>query len=167
MQSSFVKFIVAVAYQVLVIIIIVLSKTFVITSGTRIQLKATPQINNSYLRGDYVHLKYDDISVMDYTLLDGQKVKNGQSVYVVLKKLTKYWIPKKIQLKRPSYKEVFIKGKVDTRELRIIYGIEDYFIPQGKFHNGLFKREFSAKVVVDQNGNAVVTSILVDNKPWP
>ncbi len=53
-------------------------------------------------------------------------------------------------------------------ELTIVYGIEDYFIPEGTGRNIPFSRHvMSAEVAIDGNGRAVLKRILMEGKPWP
>jgi uncharacterized membrane-anchored protein len=50
----------------------------------------------------------------------------------------------------------------------VVYGIEEYFIPEGKGRDFRFGNKMaSARIVVDDNGNAVLKGIIVDGKPWP
>jgi uncharacterized membrane-anchored protein len=52
--------------------------------------------------------------------------------------------------------------------LKIEYGIEQYFIPEGKGQTMNFmNKNVDAHVVVDKDGNSVLKQIYVDNKVWP
>ena len=113
-------------------------------------------------------------------------VRDGDKVYVVLTKKGKFWEVKKLQKIKPKQRgEMFIKGivvhggipeSVSERRRRIFirknltikYGIENYFIPEGRGVDYRFRRGRNhAKVSVDDDGNAVIAQIYVDGNPWP
>jgi uncharacterized membrane-anchored protein len=77
-----------------------------------------------------------------------------------------------IQKTKPTDEgKIFIRGKVSSsygKRIHIIYGIEDYFIPEGAGQGFTFwRQEAAARVSVDENGNAVLKQVYVNNKPWP
>lgn len=178
------KFILAIALQVIIIFAIILFKVSILTGGTEVMLKIEPIDPRSPLRGDYVTFQYN-ISNLDAYLARGQRIRNGDTVYVVLRQSGKYWIAQDIQKTKPAGNKVFIRGRiasggterrVDTFSIQrfgasrfhIVYGIEEYFIPEGKGRGFTFwNKEVAARVVVDENGNAVLKQIFVDDKPWP
>jgi uncharacterized membrane-anchored protein len=52
--------------------------------------------------------------------------------------------------------------------LHIVYGIEEYFIPEGQGRNFSFwNKEAAARVAVDENCNAALKQIYIDGEPWP
>ena len=179
------KFILAIALQVLIIFTIIIFKLSVLTGGTDILLKIEPVDPRDPLRGDYAAFQYSDISNIDPYISGGQQMSNGDTVYVVLDRNGKYWAARSIQKTKPSGENVFLKGKIasggtesqsdilsglgfgDSRIL-VVYGIEEYFIPEGAGRGFSFwNKEAAAGVVVDENGNAVLKQIYVDDKPWP
>ena len=106
-------------------------------------------------------------------------------VYVVLAQSGAYWSAQHVQKTKPLDASTFIKGTVasggvDTEfnvfqnqrfgssRIHIIYGVEDYFIPEGKGRGfGFGNKDVAARVVVDENGNAVLKQLYIDGKPWP
>jgi uncharacterized membrane-anchored protein len=179
------KFILAIALQILIIFGIVIFKMAVLTSGTEILLKIEPVDPTDWLRGDYVTFQYK-ISNLDSYLFSNEQIKNGDTVYVILHQSRKYWTAQKVQKTKPSTDDqIFIKGKVangglesqadlfpqqrfSNSRIYIVYGIEEYYIPEGKGREFSFlDKESFAKVSVDENGNAVLKQIYVDNKSWP
>jgi uncharacterized membrane-anchored protein len=174
------KFIFAVGLQAAIILAIVIFKLSVLASGTEILLRIAPVDPRDMLRGDYVTFQYRDISNISggnfYT-----SVKAGDTVHVILQRQGKYWIPSIVQQAKPGGDNlVFIKGKVASvsggseknlfykSTVHIQYGLEQYFIPEGKGQRlGSFGSEAVAKVAVDDNGNAVIKNILVNGKIWP
>lgn len=180
------KFILAIALQLVIIFAIIIFKVSVLTGGTDIILKIQPVDPTSPLRGDYVSFQYD-ISRLDSYLFNGVLIRNGDSVYVTLVQRGKYWTAQRVQKSMPSVKEnqIFIKGKVAsggltegqlsptgrqkyTYSVDVAYGIEEYFIPEGKGRNFSFwNKEAIAKVAVDENGNSALKQIYIDGKLWP
>jgi len=57
-----------------------------------------------------------------------------------------------------------------SRNLHIAYGIEDYFVPEGK-GSSLSLRNTSqnnyARVAVNADGTAILKQLYIDDKPWP
>ncbi|HMO78735.1 MAG TPA: GDYXXLXY domain-containing protein [Candidatus Paceibacterota bacterium] len=189
------KFIIAIVLQVLIILVIIIFKISVLTGGTSILLKIAPVDPRDPLRGDYVTFAYDISTISAYSHdlnlnnpsspsirlepknSDDKFIKNGQTIYVVLRKGSKYWYVQKSQSQKPTNDEIFIKGVVQNvsgginsfdKTISVKYGIEEYFIPEGKGINfNFWDRDASARVVVDKDGNAVLRQIYIDDKPWP
>jgi len=179
------KFILAIVLQILIIFGIIIFKMIVLTGGTEVLLKIEPVDPRDPFRGDYVTFRYD-ISNLDFYLFSNKQIKNGDTVYVILQKDKKYWTAQTVQKTKPTAEnQIFIKGKVvsggsmsqaetfshqrfSRPDLHVIYGIEEYYIPEGKARGFSFwNKEVVAKVSVDENGNAVLKQIYVDNKVWP
>lgn len=183
MSTKQIKFIIAAAAQTVLILGIIAFKLAVLSGGNDVLLKIKPVDPRDMLRGDYVTFQYDISDVSSYYA--GKNIMNGDSVYVVLSQSGKYWSVKKVQKTRPAENELFIKGKVESgglpspsdtfayrdsnaSEIHIVYGVEQYFIPEGKGRNFSFAgKEAVAQVVVDGNGNAALKQIYVNDKPWP
>lgn len=191
MMTKQTKFILAIALQVAIILTIIIFKLSVLIDGTEVLLRIMPVDPRDLLRGDYVTFQYD-ISNLDYFYNNGQEIKNGDTVYVVLRQNGKYWIAQNVQKTKPTGDKLFIKGKVERVDfenqfdpfyissslmyqnfsnfrIHVIYGIEQYFIPEGKGRNFNFRnnKEIAALVAIDDNGNAVLKKIYIDDKPWP
>lgn len=178
------KFILAIALQVVIIFAIIIFKLSVLTGGTEVMLRIAPIDPRDLLRGDYATFQYD-ISNLDSYYSRGEQIRNGDNVYVVLRQFGKYWTAQSVQKTKPTGSELFIKGKVESggmesqtdqfsyqrfggSRLHIVYGIEQYFIPEGKGQNFNFRnKEAAAMVAIDNSGNAALKKIYVDDKPWP
>lgn len=184
-MTKLTKFILAIAIQVAIIFAIIIFKLSILTGGTEILLRIAPVDPTSPLRGDYATFQYD-ISNLDSYLLNGQQVRNGDTVYVVLYQSGKFWIAESVQITKPiNSNQIFIKGKVasggsasksdifpyqpyGSTRIYVVYGVEEYFIPEGKGRNFSFgNKETAASVAVDENGNAALKRIYVNDKPWP
>jgi len=162
------KFIAAITLQVIIVFAIIISKLSVLSGGTDILLRIEPVDPRDMLRGDYATFQYSNVSNV---FSDNQQIKNGDTVYVTLEQSGNYWIAKDVQKTKPFGGEIALKGKVASSNgsgIHIVYGIEQYFIPEGKGQGfSFFNKEAAAKVVVDENGNGVLKQIYVDDKPWP
>lgn len=175
------KFILSIALQSMILIAIIVFKVSVISSGMDILLKIEPVDPRDMLRGDYATFQYSNVSNINSYNTGAQQIRNEDTVYVVLQQRGKYWTKNRIQKTKPAGGEIFIKGKVDSGgaedlanessrnyRLHIIYGIEQYFIPEGKGQGFNFQnKDAFARVAVDKNGNAVLKKIYIDDKPWP
>lgn len=168
------KFILAIVSQLIIILFIVIFKASILSSGIEVMLKVAPIDPRDMLRGDYITFQYDisNIDIRNFYLSD-LEINNGETVYVILGKYGKYWTVSGIQKKKPSGENIiFIKGIVSRSRgssLHIIYGIEDYFIPEGKgasFNFWNARDEVFTKVVVNKSGNAVLKEFYVNDKSW-
>lgn len=178
------KIIAAIALQFVIILSIIIFKLTILVGGTEILLKIAPVDPRSPLRGDYVTFQYD-ISNLDRLLLTGS-LKNGDTIYVTLIKNRSYWVAQRASTKKPIEKNiVFIKGKVinggvagksnlyplrapNSSRIQVIYGSEEYFIPEGKGQGFSFVgKEVTASLAVDDEGNSTLKKVFVDGDPWP
>lgn len=175
------RFIIAIIVQLGIIFGIIIFKIAVLTSGTDILLRITnvlfegTQVNNKdllKLRGEYLTFSYE-ISNLSFDLFIYSPIKNGDTVYVPLKQQGKYWIAVYgIQKTKPINEgKIFIKGKIlnsNNNTVQLVYGIEDYFIPEKTDKNFILGgQEVAAKISIDKNGNAVLKQIYVNDKSWP
>ena len=164
------KFFLAMVLQTAVIFVIIIFKLSILTGGTEIMLRIAPVDPRDLLRGDYVTFRYD-ISSIGSHYAKRQEIKNGDVVYIVLGKSGKYWGLQRVEKDKPTGNDLFIKGIVrqsTSLQFNVVYGIEEYFIPEGKGQNFRFQnKEAAARVFVDENGNSLIKQIFIDDKPWP
>lgn len=165
------KFIIAIVIQLIIIFSIIIFKTAVLTGGTEVLLRIEPVDPRDPLRGDHLNFSYE-ISSPNSSLFNYSPIKEGDTVYVPLEQQGKYWVAvSSVQKTKPIGKgKIFLRGKIlsayDNR-IQIIYGIEDYFIPEGTGQDFSFwRQEASARVSIDKDGNAVLKQIYVNDKPF-
>jgi uncharacterized membrane-anchored protein len=156
----------------------VAKKQYTLNTGELIVLKTAPIDPRSLFRGDYVRLNYD-ISRLDskqYPVL--KELDHDATVYVTLKQQGEFWQPVTVSTDYPDQLargEVAIRGHVDrpwlrlgrADRVRIKYGIESYFVPEGtglELERMRNKRRVSLQVAVDRFGNAGIKAVLVDGK---
>lgn len=163
-------------------------KEYTLRTGTEVMLKTLPVDPRDLFRGDYVTLNYE-ISTLDLEKLQAEDSNfyNDEPVYLALELKNGYGVPKEIYTTPPK-DGLYIKGKITNiiydwktdesgimteeetiEELRVDYGIESYFVPEGRGMEieeaqRTGKTEVAAKVIIDKYGNAVIKSLLIDGK---
>ncbi len=165
---------------------LVQQRASILSSGTEIRLRTVPVDPRDLFRGDYVVLAYP-ISVVD-TGKDGAGYTRGETVYVTLRRDGEGFARAAgVSRDRPatSGDTVVIAGRVtstsacalndagefdcsgDRRRLRIAYGIESYFVPQGegKAIETTDKARIEVVAAVSASGQAAIKRLLIDGKP--
>ncbi len=169
-MSKKTKFILAVTVQVAVLFTIIAFKVAILQSGADVLLSIRPVDPRDPFRGDYVTFRYD-ISGLPSFLFQGEDIKENDTVFVNLHRNGNIWYAGKVTRKKPDDGSIFIRGKITNlrkSDMIVDYGIEEYFITEGKGRNFSFwQKEALAKVTIDASGNAVIKQIYVDGKPWP
>lgn len=166
------KFIIAIVIQLVIIFSIIIFEMTVLGGGTDVLLRIEPIDPRDPLRGDHLTFTYKISNLSSY-LFKYSPIREGDTVYVPLKRRGKYWVAVfGVQKTKPVGEgQLFLKGKVSSsyrNRVQVIYGIEDYFVPEGTGQDFTFwRQEVSARVSVDENGNAVLKQIYVNGKPWP
>lgn len=179
------RILIVVAVQTLALVFMIGMKQWTLNTGTPIVLETEPIDPRSLFRGDYVRLRYS-ISELRVNALAGEDdfIKHDR-VYVVLEKGETYWRPVSLHSQAPPRREgrVVIKGKVKYRfepygkkaekkkagvRLRIRYGIENYFVPEGEgmaLERPAEGEVVTIRVAVDAYGNAGIQAVLVNGEP--
>lgn len=144
-------------------------KEFTLKTGKEILLKTIPIDPRDLFRGDYVVLRYE-ISTLDLNSLpsDYADFKENDKIYVALNIVDGYGVPSKMYKNAPD-EELFLKGTikfVSEKTINVEYGIESYFVPEGKGYEIERRRgsNLDVKVSVDRFGNAVIKSLLIEGK---
>ena len=177
--------------QTLLLVAMIASRQMILSSDTVVILETKPIDPRSLFRGDYVRLNYD-INELQLDELSGDLTfKTNDTVYVVLQQSGQYWDARAIYLEKNnalnSYKKqknerkVLIQGvvkrvtnrqwdrndKADTfvTSLRVNYGIENYFVPEGeglKLERPDSNDKITLKVALDDDGHAVIKALLLN-----
>src|ERR671922_191237 len=145
-----------------------------LTHGREVVLPLIPVDPRSLFRGDYVQLSYD-VSRVPGRLLEGG-LPRGATVYVsVVRAPDGAWTPIKAAAMHDSAggaDSVVLKGRVesggsDGRDALVRYGIESYFVPEGKGRDLealAGDKKLAAVVAVDARGNAAIKGLMIDGK---
>lgn len=158
-------------FWLIIILVFIASKEFTLRTGKEVLLKTVPVDPRDLFRGDYVILRYE-ISRLDLNNLttDYINYEIGDKVYVVLEKEDGYGVASKIFKNSPKGEELFLKGAVKNvrdKSLSIEYGIESYFVPEGKgreIEGFRERKKLDVKVSIDRFGNSAIKSLLIDGK---
>ena len=151
-------------------------------SGREVVLPIVPVDPRSLFRGDYVILSYP-FSRVSTSLAREPKPTPGAGFYVVLRKAVAEgrddWQADRIVAAMPETlgaDEIALKarpqhgGTIDwsrTFVLSVRYGIESYFVPEGKGRDleaMVRDKKLAAIVAVDAKGNAAIKGLSVDGK---
>ena len=129
----------------------ILYKEYTLRTGTEVMLKTVPIDPRDLFRGDYVTLNYE-ISTLNLEEIPAEDsyFEYNDRIYLALELKDGYGVPKKIY-RTPPEDELYIKGMVKDvihdweedeagiiteephiKELRVEYGIESYFVPEGR-----------------------------------
>lgn len=144
-----------------------------LNSGRQIVLETIPVDPRSLFRGDYVILNYA-ISTLKPQSLDGDDdFARGMPVFVTLGKSgDERWQAVAVAKAYPpdiAGDQVVIRGRVQFRgsDMRVKYGIESYFVPEGegkKLEELVRQSELQVMVAIGTNGEAAIKGLIVDGK---
>ncbi|MDP2653452.1 MAG: GDYXXLXY domain-containing protein [Candidatus Omnitrophota bacterium] len=149
----------------------ILSKESVLRSGQEVLLKTVPVDPRDLFRGDYVILRYE-ISAIDLnsvrSVYESLNDAVGKKVYVALDMENGRGKAGGLFLKPPA-EGLFIQGTLKSardNQLLVEYGIESYFVPEGKGREIERHRGKNLDVVasVDRSGRAAIKALLVDGQ---
>jgi uncharacterized membrane-anchored protein len=116
-------------------------REYVLRTGKIVYLRTAPVDPRDAFRGDYVHLDYEISNIPAAAMRDGlkdkDKVKHGDRVYAVLDVDENQVGQARYATDKLPDGELFIRGRINSRwgwsgMAPIIYGIEAYFVEQGK-----------------------------------
>lgn len=160
----------AVAIQFALLLGMIGQKAYTASYGQRILLKCGPVDPRDLFRGDYVVLSYEISSPPRDSVKGPKEFYRGQPVYVTLRKSGPFWGATGIYSHLPTLAgdEVFIKGRINARDSGIEYGIESFFVPEGKGRQIEMSRgELTTEIALDRFGRAVVMQIFLDGRAVP
>jgi uncharacterized membrane-anchored protein len=156
-------------FWIIIIVGFIAMQEFTLQTGKEVLLKTVPVDPRDLFRGDYVILSYE-ISTIDLNEIPSYQSNfvQGDKLYLSLNIEQEYATPVKVSKTKPE-DGLFIKGKVirvsDSR-LSIEYGIESYFVPEGKGYQieSLRRDSLDVKAAIDKFGDAGIINLIVDGK---
>ena len=144
-------------------------KEYTLRTGQEVLLKTTPVDPRDLFRGDYVVLRYDisNLNPQGVTF-ERNDFKSGDKVYVGLDIKEKYAVATGVY-SQPLSNGLFIKGTlkdVSGSRFNVEYGIESYFVPEGKGRDieRQLGRNVDVRVAIDKSGNSVIKALLIDGQ---
>jgi uncharacterized membrane-anchored protein len=167
------QFILVVSIPAIVILVFLGIKLFTYSFGQEILLETAPVDPRDLFRGDYVALSYK-ISRIDLSSLPHDtNFSSGQAIYASLSKKEKFWTIDSVSHSKPSLEmnQVCMKGKVINsfeNQLFIEWGIESYFVPEGKgvlIESQRDVKNTSVIVSVDSTCCPMLKELLINDKP--
>jgi uncharacterized membrane-anchored protein len=166
------RFVLACLVQLAIVAALAFVNVAVLAGGTEVLLRIEPVDPRDPLRGDYLTFQYA-VSSLDSRLFAPRRPNPGELVYVVLGSAGQYWEARRVDPAPPAA-ELFLTGRVTSApagpegRVRVVYGIEQYFVAEGR--GAAFDprtRTAAAQVVIDRTGQAVVKQLFVDGRPFP
>lgn len=180
------RFWAAIAIQVAILLGMVGMHSYTLATGQPVRLQTAPVDPWDPFRGEYVYLNYA-ISRLgtDQMPMDGAPYRQGQRVWVTLRKGEPYWTAVKVSAAKPQTgpDEVVLRARVQwtqpydyTKEgltegdlpgwLVLRYGIEQFYVPegQGQALQGQMA-DLSVEAVVDSQGRAALRQVFLEGQP--
>lgn len=135
-------------------------KEYTLRTGQEVILKTQPVDPRDLFRGDYIILNYiiGGVDVSDF--------KEGNTVYVGLM-INEEGYGESTGVYKSPPEGLFIKGTIKKGLFggsNVEYGIESYFVPEGKGRSIERSRNLEGKVAIDKSGNAVLKAVLIDGE---
>jgi uncharacterized membrane-anchored protein len=162
------KFALLVLLQVILLVSIAGYRQYWVHAGEKVLLKTIPVDPRSLFRGDYVRLRYE-ISDIDTEKLPGDDgFVFNDTIYVTLeKKEDGAYGASKVSRATPE-EWPFIRGRVRYEHgstLEVDYGIESYFVEEGKgieIETAPETKELKVEASVLKSGKATISSLIMD-----
>lgn len=171
----------------LVLLALVEQRARILRGGTEIRLRSVPVDPRDLFRGDYVVLSYP-ISTVETDVAGKAEFERGERVYVSLGRDEQGFARATgVSHDWPKVGDgvVVIAGRVTANSacatmadgsfdcsgrrnrLRIAYGLESYFVPQGegKAIETTDKTRIEVVAAVSSSGEAAIKRLLIDGKP--
>lgn len=165
--------------QTLALAYMVWDRASLLANGREITLDVTPVDPRSLFRGDYVILNYRAISRLDGTLLN-EVPKEQQLLFVTLRQEPAgAWSPVAASIAkpgRPAAGDIVLKGRVrdvwqasgdQPLKLRMHYGIESYFVPEGAgldLEKRIREGELKVILAVGPSGESAIKGLEVEGR---
>ncbi|WP_135605118.1 GDYXXLXY domain-containing protein [Methanococcoides sp. NM1] len=165
------RFLLLMVYSLIIITLIFMPKMVTLSLGKDILLKTEPVDPRDVFRGDYVTLRYEISTIdLDKTSYDDDFLI-GEPIYATLSEKEKYWSIDSVSHTKHDVndEEVCMKGTVtgsydDT--VTVSWGIESYFVPEGKGIPIQRQMENTSVVVsVGPGCSSVLKQLLIDDEP--
>lgn len=135
------------------------------TVGDTILVRTAPVDPRDLLSGQYMALSYEFSRMPGFNDL-GREAKDGEPVWVLLRKEGEYFVPSASYSERPMdvmRGQVAIVGRHERG--RTLFGIEKYFVQEGTETPA--QRDTTVRLRVSADGQVRIEQVLVKGQPWP
>ena len=168
-HTRLIFFVALVLVQMFIVGTMAAGREIVLISGDRVTLATRPVDPRDLFRGDYVVLRYE-ISGLDLDRVDWRTEGpwRGQTVLVQLEPVDGIHEPVAV-VRAGEANGTAIRGQVvairgDT--VQMTYGIESYFVPEGRGREIERASSLDVVVAVDRAGDPVIDYLLVNGRRW-
>lgn len=163
-------FVAIVIMQVLVVSTMAIGQQEVLDEGDRVVLGTRPVDPRDLFRGDYVTLAYD-IGSIDTRIVawDAPGPVLEQVVWIVLQPEGLLHQPVAVVSTTDFIAQAAIRGVVDQVNEPLVsvrFGIEEYFVPEGRGYEIEQAATVEVVVAVSDDGRPVIDHLIVDGHPW-
>ena len=151
-----------VAGQIILLLSFIAVKEDTLRSGTSVLLETAPVDPRSILQGDFVILDYKIAALPE----EMKNIPRGERIYVGLNPGAEgVWDAYFYTPEEPSSDTVFISGTANDRG-RLEFGIDTFFIPEGKGFIVDRASDVKVRVTVGITGKAVIEDLILDGLPF-
>jgi uncharacterized membrane-anchored protein len=160
-------FILIVIFQVLILVGWTGYYEVSLATGKTVILQTMPVDPMDIFRGEYVQLRYDISTLSNIPGL--ATLEYGNKAYVHLEQDGATWKATEVSKEKNDSWDVFIAGEVENifnNQVSVIYGIEAYFVPQGKGPEIQRATDIKVRAVINSSGQAFIKGLIVDGTPF-
>lgn len=162
---------------------VAIREELILRTGTQVVFRTEPIDPFDPFRGDFVILSYRFSSFWNLNRKSGDDPSNrwsdtfapaskgfvpGSPVYAILRREGDYHVADRLSGTPPAEGELFLKGWTNTPADSFSYGIEKFFVPQGKGRILELSRNrgrLDAVVSIDSRGRGVLKELRIDGRP--
>lgn len=172
-MTTALRILVIAALQTAALAYMIFDRVAILNAPNVVTLKVKPVDPSDMFRGDYVILNYD-VSDVNANLLPGDDkyVQDGWA-YVTLAPQGGVWSVVAVHASMPPHEpgQVVLRGQVKSMfeapdsgaaVMRLTYGIESFFVPQGEgkvIEDERQKGDLTADIAVDAEGRGAIKSL--------
>jgi uncharacterized membrane-anchored protein len=160
-------FIIVVLLQVLILVGWTSYSEVSLATGREVFLQTVPVDPTDIFRGEYVQLRYQISTLRDIPGIS--TLETNKKAYVHLEQDGEVWNATEVSNTKNDNWDVFIAGEVDSlfpSQVRLTYGIEQYFVPEGKGQAIQNARDIKVRAVINSAGQAFIKGLIVDGEPF-
>lgn len=159
---------VIVVVQALVIVGMATGRELTLRGDRDVTLQTRPVDPRDLFRGDYVVLDYE-VATLEMNQAERLFLEPGDTVFVELVRGGDVWVAGRVERQPVDGAERVIRGTVvraGAETVQIEYGIEQYFVPEGRGHVVERAADVDVVVAIDSDGGAVIRHLIVDGEVW-